>query len=126
MLRDRYEHDPWFWTIIEQLAIEMDPELAQIDRILDDDVLFQMIKNDMAQRYPQTLETGRNSTPVEVNLRMLAVKRLYRFTYRQPHGTSGTVWCSDGFAGSTSTLCRIIHAQSLGLAHQARHLGRVQ
>lgn len=83
MLRDRYEPDKWFWQIIEQLAIEMDPELAQIDSILDDDELFQMIKNDMAQRYPQTLETGRKSTPVEVNLRMLAVKRLYQFTYRQ-------------------------------------------
>jgi IS5 family transposase len=83
MLRDRYEPDAWFWQIIEQLAIEMEPELAQIDRILDDDQLFQMIKNDMAQRYPQTLETGRNSTPVEVNLRMLAVKRLYQFPYRQ-------------------------------------------
>ena len=83
MLRDRYESDAWFWAIIAQLAIEMDPELAQIDSILDDDQLFQMIKNDMAQRHPQTLETGRNSTPVEVNLRMLAVKRLYQFTYRQ-------------------------------------------
>jgi IS5 family transposase len=83
MLRDRYEPDAWFWTIIEQLAIEMDPELTQIDSILDDDELFQMIKNDMARRHPQTLEAGRNSTPVEVNLRMLAVKRLYQFTYRQ-------------------------------------------
>jgi IS5 family transposase len=83
MLRDRYEPDTRFWKIIEQLAIEMEPELAQIDSILDDDRLFQMIKNDMAQRYPQTLETGRNSTPVEVNLRMLAVKRLYQFTYRR-------------------------------------------
>jgi IS5 family transposase len=83
MLRDRYEPNAWFWAIIAQLAIEMDPELARIDSILDDDQLFQMIKNDMAQRYPQTLETGRNSTPVEVNLRMLAVKRLYQFTYRQ-------------------------------------------
>jgi IS5 family transposase len=82
MLRDRYENDPSFWAIIEQLAIEMEPELAQIDKILDDDVLFQLIKHDMSQRYPQTLETGRPSTPVEVNLRMLAVKRLYRFTYR--------------------------------------------
>ena len=83
MLRDRFEPDTRFWQIIEQLAIEMEPELAQIDSILDDDQLFQMIKNDMAQRYPQTLETGRNSTPVEVNLRMLAVKRLYQFTYRR-------------------------------------------
>ena len=45
MLRDRYESDAWFWAIIAQLAIEMDPELAQIDSILDDDELFKMIKN---------------------------------------------------------------------------------
>jgi IS5 family transposase len=82
MLRDRYESDPYFWAIIEQLAIEMEPELAQIDKILEDDELFQLIKSDLAQRHPHTLETGRNSTPVEVGLRMLAVKRLYQYTYR--------------------------------------------
>jgi hypothetical protein len=52
MLRDRYELDACFWALIKQLAIEMDPELAQIDSILDDDELFQMIENDMAQRHP--------------------------------------------------------------------------
>jgi IS5 family transposase len=83
MLCDRYEPDPRFWGIIEELAIEMDPELAQINCILDDDELFQLIKSDLAQRYPRTLETGRKSTPVEVILRMLAVKRLYAFNYRE-------------------------------------------
>lgn len=83
MLREGYESDAFFWTIIEQLTIEMEPELAEIDSILDDDELFQLIKDDMAQRYPKTLETGRGSTPVEVGLRMLAVKRVYQFTYRQ-------------------------------------------
>jgi IS5 family transposase len=82
MLRDRYEDDPSFWAIIRQLAVEMEPELAQIDKILDDEELYQLIKHDLSQRYPQTLEIGRPSTPVEVSLRMLAVKRLYRFTYR--------------------------------------------
>jgi IS5 family transposase len=61
----------------------MEPELAQIDKILEDDELFQLIKNDLAHRLPHTLETGRNSTPVEVGLRMLAVKRLYQFPYRE-------------------------------------------
>jgi IS5 family transposase len=82
MLLDRYEPDPRFWAIIEQLALEMEPELAQIDKILEDDELFQLIKKDLAQRHPHTLETGRNSTPVEVGLRMLAVKRLYQYPYR--------------------------------------------
>ena len=63
MLRDRYESDPYFWSIIEQLAVEMEPELAQIDQVLEDEALFQLIKQDMSKRYPQTLETGRNSTP---------------------------------------------------------------
>jgi hypothetical protein len=60
MLRDRYEPDPRFWAIIEYLAIDMEPELAQIDKVLEDDELFQLIKNDLAQRHPHTLETGRN------------------------------------------------------------------
>jgi len=83
MLRDRYEFDVRFWNMIHDLAIEMDPELAQIDRILEDDELFRMVKNDLAKHHPKTLVTGRNSTPVEVILRMLVVKRLYGFSYEK-------------------------------------------
>jgi IS5 family transposase len=61
----------------------MEPELAQLDRLLEDDHLFQAIKADLAKRYPQTLVRGRRSTPVEVILRMLVVKRLYGFSYEQ-------------------------------------------
>jgi IS5 family transposase len=61
----------------------MEPELAQLDRLLEDDVLFQEIKADLGKRYPQTLVRGRHSTPVEVILRMLVVKRLYGFSYEQ-------------------------------------------
>jgi len=82
MLRDRYAVDQFFISI-QALASEMDPELAQIDLLLDDELLFQMIKRDLAQRYPRTTETGRPSTPVEVILRMLVVKRLYRWSYEQ-------------------------------------------
>lgn len=83
MLRERYEVDAEFWVMIEKLAIEMEPELATIDKLLDDDELYQLIKHDFGQRFPQTLATGRNSSPVEVLLRMLTVKRLYSWTYRQ-------------------------------------------
>lgn len=81
MLRDKYEFDPTFWAIIEQQALKMEPELAAIDRILDDEELFQLLKADLAKHRPKTLLTGRNSTPVEVIGRMLAVKRLYGFSY---------------------------------------------
>lgn len=83
MLRDRYESDSKFWELIEKLTIEMEPELAAIDKLLDDDELYKLIKHDFSQRYPKTVETGRYSSPVEVLLRMLTVKRLYSWTYRE-------------------------------------------
>jgi len=83
MLRERYEPDGEFWELVEKLAVEMEPELAAIDKILDDDELYQQIRQDFSQRYPKTLETGRPSSPVEVLLRMLTVKRLYGFSYRE-------------------------------------------
>lgn len=61
----------------------MDPVLAQIDQLLDDEEIYQLIRNDLAKRFPQTDQTGRNSTPVEVVLRMMAVKRLYRLSFEQ-------------------------------------------
>ena len=82
MLQDRYETDKLFDNILN-LTHEMDPVLAQIDQLLDDEALYQLIRNDLAKRYPQTEQTGRNSTPVEVVLRSLAVKRLYRLSYEQ-------------------------------------------
>lgn len=83
MLRDKYESDPVFWAVIEQQAFKMEPELAAIDRLLEDEELYQLIKADLAKHRPKTLLTGRNSTPVEVILRMLAAKRLYGFSYAQ-------------------------------------------
>lgn len=82
MLQDRYENDKLFERILK-LTHEMDPVLAQIDQLLDDDELYQLIRNDLARRFPKTEWTGRNSTPVEVVLRMLAVKRLYALSYEQ-------------------------------------------
>ncbi len=70
-------------SIIEKLAVEMEPELAAIDKLLDDDELYKLIQHDFSKRYPKTLETGRDSSPVEVLLRLLTVKRLYSWTYRQ-------------------------------------------
>src|SRR3970040_373934 len=80
MLQDRYETDKLFNRIL-QLTYEMDPVLAQIDQLLEDEALYQLIRSDLAKRFPRTTRTGRNSTPVEVVLRMLAVKRLYNVSY---------------------------------------------
>ena len=82
MLLDRHEKDKFFEHIYN-LAVEMDPELAQIDQLLDDEALYQLIRADLAQRYPNTETTGRPSTPAEVILRMLVGRRLYGWSYEQ-------------------------------------------
>jgi len=82
MLQERYETDKFFEHIIS-LTIDMDPVLAQIDELLDDEALYQLIRNDLAQRYPKTEVTGRKSTPVEVVVRMLTLKQLYSLSYEQ-------------------------------------------
>jgi IS5 family transposase len=82
MLQDRHETDKVFDNILK-LTNQMDPVLAKIDQLLEDEALYQLIRKDLAKRYPQTEQTGRNSTPVEVILRMLAVKRLYGLSYER-------------------------------------------
>jgi IS5 family transposase len=80
MLRDKYESDKFFESMIK-LCIEIEPVLMKLDELLDDDEVYSLIRNDFAKRYTKTNETGRNSTPVEVVLRMLAVKHLYNLSY---------------------------------------------
>jgi IS5 family transposase len=80
MLRDRY--DPvCLFALVPQLALRFEPELAALDRLLEDDVLFRQVKADLARRRPRSLVTGRPSTPVEVVLRLLVVKHLYQWSY---------------------------------------------
>ena len=81
MLRDKYLVDPLFTIVLDVTGIKMDPELAEIDRILDDDEIFQLIRRDLSRRHPKTLITGRASTPVEVVIREMAVKHLYNWSY---------------------------------------------
>lgn len=82
MLRDSYEIDKFF-VKIQGLTSEMDPELAQIDKVLEDEAIYQMVKSDLSQRYPKTQQTGRGSTPVEVILRMLVVRHVYNLSYEK-------------------------------------------
>jgi IS5 family transposase len=82
MLRDRYPAVDLF-ALVPDLALTFEPVLARLDALLDDDGLFQAVRADLAQRRPRTLVTGRPSTPVEVVLRLLVVRRLYGWSYAQ-------------------------------------------
>jgi transposase, IS5 family len=80
MIVDRYEPVDLSERIPE-LRLEMEPELAQLDRLLDEEDLFLRIKADFSERHPNSARLGRRSTPVEVILRMLIVRRLYDWSF---------------------------------------------
>jgi len=61
----------------------MDPVLAALDQLLEDDTLFTRVRRDLSSRFPQSATRGRRSTPVEVILRMLVVRRLYDWSYEE-------------------------------------------
>ena len=82
MIRDRYDPMQLF-DLVPQLQLGFEPELAELDRLLEDDRLFQQVKADLARRCPKTTVTGRPGTPVEVVLRLLVVKHLYGWSYEQ-------------------------------------------
>src|SRR5215210_437143 len=82
MLRDRYDPVDLF-TQIPTLCLQFEPVLAHLDRLLEDDELVTRVKADLAKRRPKTLTRGRPSTPVEVILRLLVVKRLYGWSYEE-------------------------------------------
>ena len=82
MLRDRYSPVDLF-ALVPALELRFEPELAELDRLLDDDQLFQQVKTDLSRRRPQTTVTGRPSTPVEAILRLLVIQHLYGWSYAE-------------------------------------------
>lgn len=99
MLRDRYEPMNLF-ALVPALSRAMEPILARINPLLDDDTVFQTVKADLAKRFPRTEIEGRPSTPVEVILRMLVVKHLYGWSYAQTEQ-----WVSDSLV--LRQFCRV-------------------
>ena len=67
--------------LIPELRLEMEPALQALDQLLDDDEIFLRIKADLSKRHPNSKKLGRRSTPVEVVLRMLVLRRLYDWSF---------------------------------------------
>ena len=82
MLCEHYPVDKLFEEVLGHVP-DLSPELEKIDSYLEDEKLYRLIKKDLSQRKPKTTQTGRNSTPVDVILRMLVVKRLYGTSYEE-------------------------------------------
>jgi transposase, IS5 family len=79
MWRDRYDPRDLF-ALVPAWSVAMDPILTQLDQRLEDEARFQRVTADLRRRTPHTTTRGRPSTPVEVILRMLVVKRLSRWS----------------------------------------------
>src|SRR5882724_2700388 len=99
MSRARYTPISLF-DLVPALSLALDPVLTQLDRLLDDDTLFQAVQADLARRRPRTLIDGRPSTPVEVVLRVLVVKHLYGWSYEATER-----WVSDSLV--LRQFCRV-------------------
>lgn len=82
MLVDRYETEDVF-ARVPRMAERIEPVLKALDRLLDDDKLYQQVRADFGKRHRLTLVHGRHSTPVEVLLRMLILKHLYQWSYQE-------------------------------------------
>src|SRR5438874_13639727 len=82
MLIDHYPVEDLFARVPE-VAAQTDPVLKELDRLLEDDELYQQVRADLGKRSRFTLVHGRHSTPVEVLLRMLLCKHLYQWSYRE-------------------------------------------
>lgn len=82
MLRNRYNRTDLF-ALVPQLGLRFEPQLEQLDLLLDDDEIVDRVREDLARRSPRSRSRGRPSTPVEVILRMLVVMRLYGWSYAQ-------------------------------------------
>jgi len=80
MIVERYDPVNLF-EFVPKLTAEFEPELRELDRLLEDDAILQRVKADLARRCPHSLTRGRHSTPVEAILRLLVVKRLYHWSY---------------------------------------------
>src|SRR2546426_10222674 len=82
MLIDRYPKEDIF-ARVPKMTERIDPVLQQLDRLLDDDEVYQQVRSDFGKRHRSTLVHGRHSTPVEVLLRMLLLKHLYGWSYQE-------------------------------------------
>jgi transposase, IS5 family len=71
------------FALVPQLMQDFEPVLRELDRLLDDDRIVRQIGADMRRRWPKSATRGRRSTPVEVVLRLLVVKRLYGWSYEE-------------------------------------------
>ncbi len=62
MIVDCYDPVNLFEELVPKLNLEMEPELAELDRLLEDDAICERVKKDLSKRYPNSATRSRRST----------------------------------------------------------------
>lgn len=108
MLVDCYPSEDVFARVPE-LAEQTDLVLMHLDPLLDDYLLYQQVRADLAWRFRLTLVHGRHSTPAEELLRLLVVQHLYAWSYAETVARVADSlvlrWSCAGSAACTSSAC---------------------
>lgn len=122
MLIIAYPRDERFLARVP-FQFELDPELIEMDRLLDDRKLVLRITHDLLLSAPQAAWNGRPSTPAEVTLRTSVLRHLMGWSYATVHdeivGSAKWRWfCRiyDHPVPNHSTLCdreRLVRSASL-------------
>ena len=68
---------------VPEEATRSDFLLKRLDELLDDEELLELVRADLARRYPLTTRHGRHSTPVEVILRLFVLKQFFNWGFEQ-------------------------------------------
>ncbi len=84
MLIIAYPRDERFLARVP-FQFELDPELVEMDQLLDDRKLVLRVTHDLLLSAPQAAWNGRPSTPAEVTLRTSVVRHLMGWSYETLH-----------------------------------------
>ena len=98
---------------VPSLGMKLDSVLAQMDRLLEAEHLFQAVKADLARCRPRTRNTGGPFTPVEVLPCMLVVKHLHGWSFEQTEQFVADSLCGSS-VGSTPSACRTTRRRCAG------------
>lgn len=77
MIIDRYER-----PVDSPAPTLTDPVLNELDALLDDPILFDLVRHDLCKHYKQS-KCGHPPIPVEVTLRLIILRRRKKWSYRQ-------------------------------------------
>jgi len=88
--RSSFHHDPltpptpslWEPFFDQEVADLWEPWMRAVDELLQDDGLLSAVYEAQGKRHKQSRTSGRHQTPAEVALRMLILKHVRNWSYR--------------------------------------------